>query len=414
MNIFFLETPTGAVAHGVGTYANNLLPEVTKFKNINIYYIKVDFSDKGSVEVSKVADNCSIVKIRFGHSRLSKSEEVLITVVMARAIFCILSGYLIESNENIFHLNSLLQKSIADVAKEYDYKIVFTQHISLWRVFYNNDRKKFDEDWQSNLPEIISSRFIKSINLEKVLCTISDKVICLSEEGYTFSRLYYQIQDTKITLVRNGVALNGLKTVDAIKEVKRLFGYKESDFIFLFVGRLIEQKGLGILINAFRILAEKVPNSKLLIVGGGAELSKFISLASDLCGSVSFTGYIDKQKINMYYDIADVGIMPSVTEQSSFVVLEMLSKKLPTILSDIEAFEEFRGGVHVEKVKTNDNGYVYVDLLCKAMKHLYEDSLHRERIAQSGHQLFLDQYQASTMAEKTYNVYKEVIAKSFV
>jgi len=349
------------------------------------------------------------LKICFQDPELKKKQEIIINETTARAIFCIISERLLGSSENIFHLNSLLQKTIAEVAKEYDYKVVFTQHVSLWRVFYNNNKQKFEEDWSSTPPEVNNSKFLKSIRWERELCAIADKTICLNKEGYLFSRQYYELAEERLALIKNGVSLGQANmSLDQIKGLKRSMGFKDSDFIFLFVGRLIEQKGITPLIHAFKMLAARTSNVRLLAVGGGEELSKFIGLSADMCGRISYTGYIEKEKIDAYYNIANVGVMPSVTEQSSFVVLEMLSKKLPTILSDIEAFDEFRGGVNVEKVKTNGNGYVYVDLLYKAMKHMYEDVLYRERIAQSGHQLFLDQYQASTMAGKTYSLYKEV------
>lgn len=406
MNIFFIETPTGAVAHGVGTYANNLLPKLSEFKDLHLYYLKVRFSnDRGDVIKTRIADNFTVIEIKFENADLLKREEVVMPLITVRAIFCIISECLQNVNQNIFHLNSLLQKSFVDVAKEYEYKVVFVQHVSLWRIFYNNNMKKFLIDWRKNSLEARESKFIKSIALERDICRQSDSVICLSEENLLFAKQYYELPREKLVLIKNGVACRKLKTVESLRSIKKTLGFRDSDFIFLFVGRLIEQKGLGLLINAFKILAEKKSSVKLLIVGGGTEMEKYVKLSASLCGRIAFTGYVTGDKVDDYYGIADVGVMPSTTEQSSFVVLEMLSKKLPAILSDIQAFNEFNDGQHVLKVKTDDNGYVYVELLYKTMKKLYESALCRKEIAENGYQLFLNHYNANIMAQNTYAEY---------
>ncbi|MCH5720652.1 glycosyltransferase family 4 protein [Niabella hibiscisoli] len=320
-----------------------------------------------------------------------------------------LSKYFTGEGYNILHLNSLLQRTIGDLAKEYDYKIVLTLHVSLWRVFFNNNKQSFIEKWASKNFADQKTAGLLSMKEEEKMCLAADRIICLTEESKEFISDYYKVNECKTKIIPNGLIMSNTAEKNEMGEMRRSLGFAPTDFIFIYVGRLIEQKGIGVLLEAFKKIAKRSGSIKLLVVGSG-NTDTFLSRIFECCGQITFTGYQPVENLSKLYKIANCGVMPSTTEQSSFVVLEMLSKKLPVILSDISAFNKFEHEKHVTKVKTDDRGYVFVDLLYKAMKHIFEDATYKARIAGNGYQLFLDQYQASTMAEKTYDVYKQVIA----
>lgn len=123
---------------------------------------------------------------------------------------------------------------------------------------------------------------------------------------------------------------------DKIKEELNL----ENKKIALYVGRLIDLKGVDYLIKAFKGVSEKLDDSVLLIVGEGPEKPTLESLASELGldGRVIFTGNIDNSKLGAYYMLADVFVLPSITtyfaDACPLVVNEAMYFSKPVITSD--------------------------------------------------------------------------------
>ena len=96
--------------------------------------------------------------------------------------------------------------------------------------------------------------------------------------------------------------------------------YKESDgkIVLLFVGRLIEIKGVHILIEAFSLLPDTIKkNTVLWIIGDGDKKSSLQEKTKELGieNSVSFVGTVNYHNINKYYSAADIFIGPSRSEE---------------------------------------------------------------------------------------------------
>lgn len=99
----------------------------------------------------------------------------------------------------------------------------------------------------------------------------------------------------------------------APKQYKILKVPSKKEKCVLFVGRLIERKGLDDLLRAFKLVLERVPNVRLIIVGDGPEKTKLSNLTETLKiqGKVEFTGTLTGRKLYEKYQECDVFIMPS-------------------------------------------------------------------------------------------------------
>lgn len=96
---------------------------------------------------------------------------------------------------------------------------------------------------------------------------------------------------------------------------------------FIYVGRLIPEKNLELLILVFN----KKPNLNLTIVGFGTLEDELKAIAHE---NISFTGAIDNKKLPVYYQQADVFVLPSKSETWGLVVEEALNNGTPVIVSD--------------------------------------------------------------------------------
>ena len=115
-------------------------------------------------------------------------------------------------------------------------------------------------------------------------------------------------------------------------EVLRRFGnYK----IVLFLGRLTIQKGPDFFLKAAKRVLEKNSNVRFVIGGRGDMLPQLVreSIELGITDKVIFVGYVPDDELSKLYQIADVYILPSVSEPFGITVLEAIASGTPTIIS---------------------------------------------------------------------------------
>lgn len=120
---------------------------------------------------------------------------------------------------------------------------------------------------------------------------------------------------------------------------------------FLFVGQIVERKGVEELLNAWEAHIGIYPNDNLLIIGTGILLDRFRTRYED-CNSIQFLGRIDYDNIYKYYAIADVFVMPTLEDNWCLVVPEAMSCSLPIACSI------YNGG-HLELIEDGKNGFCF-------------------------------------------------------
>lgn len=127
--------------------------------------------------------------------------------------------------------------------------------------------------------------------------------------------------------------------------------------ILLFVGRLIDWKGVRYLIEALKTVTDKFSSTRLLIIGSGPEKLNLTNLVDklNLGNNVSFLGEIDNTKMKDYYSIADIFIIPSISvdghkEGLGVVTIEAMACGTPAIGTN-------SGGIP-DVIKDSYNGFL--------------------------------------------------------
>lgn len=207
------------------------------------------------------------------------------------------------------------------------------------------------------------------------------------------------ISRDKIAVVHNGVDLKYYDD-NATGEYHRV-----GSFVIGTVARLIPQKGIDVLLEAFYMLLHKCNNVKLVIAGDGPsrmELERWC-WEMNIADRVSFLGYIDD--INAFMRRLDVFVLPSLSEGFGISVLEAMACARPVIASSTggvpEIIDHGRTGL---LFPPGDSGALamYLEYLIEHKKDAIDMGL-RARRRLDGH------FDTSTMVKKIEGIYRSLI-----
>ena len=171
----------------------------------------------------------------------------------------------------------------------------------------------------------------------------ADKVIAVSNYTKDMVNRYYGVPLSNIEVVHNGIDLVDFQPSD----IKKLF---PKDKIVLFVGRLTYQKGVDYFLESAQKVLKDHPDTIFLVVGHGDKYEELIMKSAQLGIShkVMFPGFLTGKQLRSCYHMADVFVMPSVSEPYGIVALEALAAGTPTVISKQSGVSETLS--HVFKV----------------------------------------------------------------
>jgi len=158
----------------------------------------------------------------------------------------------------------------------------------------------------------------------------ADRVIAVSNYTRNIIIDRYGVSADKVEVVHNGVERNG-STYWPLAET----GIQKDEKIVLFLGRITMQKGPEYFLAAAKKVLEVMDNVKFVMAGSGDLMRKSIEMAAELGigHKVLFTGFLRGQELQKIYEMADLYVMPSVSEPFGIVPLEALNNDVPVIIS---------------------------------------------------------------------------------
>ena len=187
-------------------------------------------------------------------------------------------------------------------------------------------------------------------------------------------------EKTPLQIIGKGSS-NGIDTgyfnADSISDqelikCQKKWAIAQDDFVFLFIGRLVGDKGINELVVAFEQLSSKFPKAKLLLVGSQEPtldpLAKSTLKAIDQNPSIILTGY--QQDVRPFLKMAQVFVFPSYREGFPNVVLQAGAMGVPCIVSDINGCNEI--------IEDEVSGFLVppkqIQPLVEKMQFLYKDA----------------------------------------
>ncbi|MHB1418260.1 MAG: 1,4-alpha-glucan branching protein domain-containing protein [Bacillota bacterium] len=232
------------------------------------------------------------------------------------------------------------------------------------------------------------------------------KVICCSQYMQEEVSRLFSLPAENVRVIPNGVevaAMNG--TVNSVSADYREAAVKT----VFFVGRLVPEKGVQVLLRSIPLILEKMPGVRFIIAGEGPYRQILQNLAENLGVEehIVFPGFIDDSTRNKLLAEADVAIFPSLYEPFGIVALEAMACGTPLIVSDTGGLSEIiEHEVDGLKVIPGDE-----TSLAQAVCKILGDPGQAAALGRRGQEKVIIRYGWAEIALKTLEVYKELQAE---
>ncbi|MBP7216679.1 MAG: glycosyltransferase family 4 protein [Candidatus Omnitrophica bacterium] len=174
----------------------------------------------------------------------------------------------------------------------------------------------------------------------------------------------------------------------------------------IFVGRLIREKNVDVLIRAFSTVRKKFPQAQCFIVGGGPEKDRLIQLAQQLNvrEGVVFKDFVEHAEVLALMKASKVLVFPSTREGFGMAVIEAMGCGLPvvTVSHSLNASTEF--------VQDNETGYICslsADSLASKIESLLNDDAKRKEMGAHAYR-YAQQFDWERIADATEHLYASI------
>ncbi|MNI07651.1 Glycogen synthase [compost metagenome] len=188
--------------------------------------------------------------------------------------------------------------------------------------------------------------------IESKLVQEADRIITCSQSMSLEVQRLFALSEAKVSIIPNGIEACSFQNSDSLTASPSLqlaIRSCKADRIIGFIGRLVHEKGIHILIQAMSLVLPWHPTAKLLIAGTGPMLDELMELASPLGDRIQFIGFLGEPDKSIFLQQAELCVFPSLYEPFGIVALEAMINETPIIVSNV-------GGLG-EIVEPNWNGY---------------------------------------------------------
>lgn len=247
-------------------------------------------------------------------------------------------------------------------------------------------------DWQRAKWGGFATKYIKFG--EKMAAKYADEIIVLSENVKQYFKDTY---NRETNFIPNGVNKPDILEADIIKKEFDL----TKDSYILFLGRMVPEKGIHYLIDAYNNLKT---DKKLVIAGGASDTNTYYEELKEKAKNnenIIFTGFVQGKKLEELYSNAYIYVLPSDLEGMPLSLLEAMSYNNCCLTSDIEECSTVleNNGVTFKKSDTKD--------LTKQLQKLLDDPNKVNEYKDKSQEYILNKYNWDKIVEETLEIYRK-------
>lgn len=351
--------------------------------------------NEGGVERGVVELSRELVKYSIESVVISNGGKLVSQIEKDKALHVklnVCSKNILLAPFRIYQLRSILKKIKPDI-------LHVRSRVPAWLVYFANKSLKI---------KVVSTvHGFNSVNRYSKIMQASDEVICVSSAIKEYIVKNYHTDENKITIIPRGVDLYKFNedNIDLafIKKFKNRFNL-ENSLIVISVGRITQLKDYETFIDAIKIVIDKIPQTKALIVGGvrADKQNYYYELIEKvknlgLMSKVKFA--LSQDKMPEIYALSDVVVSTSKKPEAfGRSVAEALSLNTPVVATN-------HGGV-LDIIEDGKNGY-FVPV--KNPELLAQKIIEASELSFDGHTYIEKKFSLEQMVKKTIQVYQKVL-----
>jgi glycogen synthase len=221
---------------------------------------------------------------------------------------------------------------------------------------------------------------------------------------------YFQCPRDKIDVVPNGVETERFDELEGqdLSHFRNMYALPFEEIVFS-VGRIVQEKGLNLLIQAMPLVLRDHPSAKVVIAGKGPELEALRSLSWQVGvgEKVLLTGFISDEDRDKLFKIADCAVFPSLYEPFGIVALEAMAARCPVVVSEVGGLQDVVDNNRTGIVVYPDN----VDSLAWGIVHTLQHPRWSAARVENAYREVVERYNWQHIARMTAGVYRRVIAE---
>ncbi len=245
--------------------------------------------------------------------------------------------------------------------------------------------------------------------VEWLLTYDARRVLCCSDAMASEVGTTLRVPADKLRVVPNGVDPDRVACADSpgeLREFRRRW-VGDGERIVLFVGRLVREKGVEVLVDSMPEVLAAHPDAKFVVAGGGPHEHLWAKAAGRGLGhKIVFGGFVSERDLPRLYAVADVAVYPSLYEPFGIVALEAMAAGVPVVTSDIGGFREVVRhrvtGIHTWANNAHS--------LAWGLNLVLSDGKLAARLRQAGRREVRRKYGWAGIAQQVLSVYSDVLS----
>jgi glycogen synthase len=241
--------------------------------------------------------------------------------------------------------------------------------------------------------------------VERWMAKRADSVITCSHYMRGHVADIFDIDESRITVIPNGIDPRDLRPVDDLQTLRGKFAEPHERLVLL-VGRLVYEKGFQLALDALPGVIEQVGDVRFLVAGSGTHEAELKAQAErlGLTDQGVFLGWIGDDALHSLYRIADLCVVPSIYEPFGLVALEAMASGCPCIVADTGGLREVVPSGERVGLRFNGGDAEHLGVM---IERLLVDHELRDRLVAEASEHVLS-FDWSDVAQRTRGIYRQL------